>query len=47
MASGGFALGGAGDSIPLGNRWAAYLTDNEPPEIAFFYPECAEWEFGK
>jgi hypothetical protein len=29
-------------------RWEAYhLTDNEPPELAFFCPECGEQEFGQ
>ena len=28
-------------------RWQAYLTDDEPPEIAFFYPLCAEREFSE
>jgi hypothetical protein len=28
------------------NRWEAYLTDDEPPELAFYCPECAEREFG-
>jgi len=27
-------------------RWSAYLTDGEPPELAFFCPACAEREFG-
>jgi hypothetical protein len=27
-------------------RWAAYLTDDEPPEVAFYCPDCAEREFG-
>jgi hypothetical protein len=27
-------------------RWAAFLTDDEPPELAFFCPECAERECG-
>jgi hypothetical protein len=27
-------------------RWFAYLTDDEPPELAFYCPECAEREFG-
>jgi len=27
-------------------RWSAYLTDDEPPEPAFYCPECAEREFG-
>jgi hypothetical protein len=26
-------------------RWSAYLTD-EPPELAFYCPDCAEREFG-
>jgi len=26
-------------------RWRAYLTDDEPPELAFYCPECAEREF--
>ena len=26
-------------------RWLAYLTDDEPPEIAFCCPSCAEREF--
>jgi predicted RNA-binding Zn-ribbon protein involved in translation (DUF1610 family) len=29
-----------------GERWAAYLTDDEPPEVAFFCPNCTELEFG-
>jgi hypothetical protein len=29
-----------------GERWQTYLTDDEPPEIAFYCPECAEREFG-
>jgi hypothetical protein len=29
-----------------GDRWEAYLTDAEPPEIAFYCSECAEREFG-
>jgi hypothetical protein len=24
----------------------AYVTDDEPPELAFYCPECAEREFG-
>jgi hypothetical protein len=28
------------------DRWHAFLTDDEPPELAFFCPECAEREFG-
>lgn len=27
------------------DRWQAYLTDDEPPALAFFCPECAEREF--
>ena len=27
-------------------RWRAYLTDDEPAEVAFYCPECAEREFG-
>jgi hypothetical protein len=27
------------------DRWEAYLTDDEPPELAFFCPACAEREF--
>jgi hypothetical protein len=26
-------------------RWSAYLTDDEPPEGVFYWPECAEREF--
>jgi hypothetical protein len=26
-------------------RWQAYLTDDEPPELVFYCPECAEREF--
>jgi hypothetical protein len=26
-------------------RWRAYLTDDEPPELAFYCPSCAEREF--
>jgi hypothetical protein len=32
-----------------GAPWEAYLayvTDDEPPELAFYCPECAEREFG-
>jgi hypothetical protein len=33
--------------IPLdADHWSAYLTDDEPPEVAFFCPRCAEREFG-
>jgi len=27
-------------------HWAPYLTDDEPPELAFYCPCCAEREFG-
>jgi hypothetical protein len=27
-------------------RWSAYLTDDEPPELEFYCPTCAEYEFG-
>jgi hypothetical protein len=30
-----------------GDRWQAWLTDDEPPELGFFCPECAEREFGR
>jgi hypothetical protein len=26
-------------------RWCAYLTDDEPPELAFYCPACALREF--
>jgi ribosomal protein L44E len=26
-------------------RWEAYLADDEPPELAFYCPSCAEREF--
>jgi hypothetical protein len=26
-------------------RWRAYLTDDEPQELAFYCPDCAEREF--
>jgi hypothetical protein len=29
-----------------GDRFAAYLTDGEPPELAFYCSKCAEREFG-
>jgi hypothetical protein len=25
-------------------RWSSYLTDDEPPELAFFCPECRDRE---
>jgi hypothetical protein len=27
-------------------HWSAYLTDDEPPEVVFYCPDCAEREFG-
>jgi hypothetical protein len=27
-------------------RWKVYLTDDEPPELGFYCPACAEREFG-
>jgi hypothetical protein len=27
-------------------RWQAYLTDDEPPELAFYCPSCADRAFG-
>jgi uncharacterized protein with PIN domain len=27
-------------------QWSAYLTEDEPPEVVFFCPDCAEREFG-
>jgi hypothetical protein len=27
-------------------HWSAYLTDDDPPEVVFFCPDCAEREFG-
>ena len=27
------------------DRWQAYLTEDEPPELAFYCAECAEREF--
>jgi hypothetical protein len=29
-----------------GEHWEAYLTCDEPPEVAFYSPECAGREFG-
>jgi hypothetical protein len=28
-------------------RWLACLTDDEPPELAFYCVECGEREFGQ
>jgi hypothetical protein len=27
------------------DRWEAFLTDDKPPELAFYCPKCAEREF--
>lgn len=27
-------------------RWEAFLSDDEPPELAFYCPDCAKREFG-
>ena len=27
-------------------QWQAWLTDDEPAELVFYCPECAEREFG-
>jgi hypothetical protein len=27
-------------------RWRAYLTEDEPAELAFYCPECADKQFG-
>ena len=27
-------------------RWEAFLSDDEPPELAFYCPDCANREFG-
>jgi hypothetical protein len=26
-------------------HWRAYLTRDEPPELAFYCPRCPAWEF--
>jgi hypothetical protein len=31
---------------PAAECWQAYLSNDEPPELAFFWPEWAEREFG-
>jgi hypothetical protein len=39
---------GYGDD-PVASIWEAYLadlTDDEPPELAFYCPDCASREFG-
>jgi hypothetical protein len=28
------------------DRWQSWLTDDAPPEMAFYCPDCAEQEFG-
>jgi hypothetical protein len=28
-----------------GERWEACLTDDDPPELAFYCPDCAKREF--
>ena len=28
------------------DRWEAHHTDDEPPELAFYCPECSKREFG-
>jgi hypothetical protein len=28
-------------------RWFAYLTDEEPPDVAFFCPDCRDRELGQ
>ena len=33
-------------TIDDGRGWRAYLTDDEPPEVATYCPECAERDFG-
>lgn len=27
-------------------HWAAYVTDDDPPEIVFYCPQCSERELG-
>jgi hypothetical protein len=29
-----------------GQRWRAWLTDDDPANVVFYCPECAEREFG-
>jgi hypothetical protein len=29
-----------------GGGWRGYLTDDDPPEVAFYCPRCAQREFG-
>jgi hypothetical protein len=31
---------------PTAKHWSAYLTDDEPPELAFYCPDCRDREFG-
>jgi hypothetical protein len=33
--------------LPTDDRLEAHLTDDEPPELAFYCPDCAEREFGE
>jgi hypothetical protein len=35
-----------GTTSPYERGWQAFLTDDDPPEIAIYCPECAEREFG-
>ena len=30
-----------------GARWQAWLTDDDPPELVRYCPECSEVEFGE
>jgi hypothetical protein len=31
--------------LPADERWSAYLADDEPAEVVFYWPKCAEREF--
>jgi hypothetical protein len=31
--------------LPADERWRAYLTEDEPTELAFYRPECGDHEF--
>jgi hypothetical protein len=33
-------------SSAVASGWRAYLTDDEPPEVETFCPECSRKEFG-
>jgi hypothetical protein len=36
------------DWLPVDEEpWCAYLTEDEPAELAFYCPECAEREFAR